>query len=205
MPHGFGPVGANAATTRPANPSDPYNVQTWFKNASAPGAKDGTVIDQSFLNALVAERLDLAAASGVEPAGNLGNDTFLTTAITALVAARLEQLLSPEFVVSLVDLALAGTNWRELYPQGSDTAVQFNDNGQLSGAASLFWTPINGRLGLGTAAPTTAFHSTGPVRVGQFATADLPSAATVGAGTIAFDTTLVKLVVSNGATWIAQT
>jgi hypothetical protein len=36
-------------------------------------------------------------------------------------------------------------------------------------------------------------------------TSNLPSAATAGAGAFAWDTTLAKLVVSNGTNWIAQT
>jgi hypothetical protein len=39
----------------------------------------------------------------------------------------------------------------------------------------------------------------------SFTTANLPSAATAGAGAMAYDTTLGKLVVSNGTNWIAQT
>jgi hypothetical protein len=38
-----------------------------------------------------------------------------------------------------------------------------------------------------------------------YATGDLPSASTAGAGAMAWDTTLGKLVVSNGSTWVAQT
>jgi hypothetical protein len=42
----------------------------------------------------------------------------------------------------------------------------------------------SGEVGVGTASPTTALHVNGGVRVGQVAKASLPSAATVGAGTL---------------------
>lgn len=42
----------------------------------------------------------------------------------------------------------------------------------------------SGEIGVGTASPTTALHVNGGVRVGQVAKASLPSAATVGAGTL---------------------
>ena len=42
-------------------------------------------------------------------------------------------------------------------------------------------------------------------RLPSYTTANLPSAATAGAGAMAYDTTLTKMVVSNGTNWIPQT
>jgi Protein of unknown function (DUF2793) len=58
-----------------------------------------------------------------------------------------------------------------------------------------------GDVGIGTAAPSTRLHVAGPVRCGQYATAGRPSAATVGAGTQIYDTTLSKPVWSDGTDW----
>lgn len=45
----------------------------------------------------------------------------------------------------------------------------------------------------------------GVPKLPSFTTANLPSASTAGAGAMAYDTTLSKLVVSNGSSWVAQT
>lgn len=50
----FGPQGPNYTTNRP--PFDPQassGIDTWFKNCSAPGAKDGTSMTADFFNVLI--------------------------------------------------------------------------------------------------------------------------------------------------------
>ncbi len=50
----FGPQGPNYTTTRPpADPKASAGVDTWFKNCSAAGAKDGTFATADFFNVLI--------------------------------------------------------------------------------------------------------------------------------------------------------
>ncbi|WP_425102282.1 DUF2793 domain-containing protein [Tropicibacter sp. S64] len=59
----------------------------------------------------------------------------------------------------------------------------------------------DGKVGIGTAAPTTTLDVAGPVRCGAYTTAARPNAATVGAGAMIFDTDLQKPLWSDGAIW----
>lgn len=47
-------------------------------------------------------------------------------------------------------------------PGGASGTVQFNNGGVLGGAAQLFYDPVNGRLGVGTAAPQSALELVDP-------------------------------------------
>ena len=61
-----------------------------------------------------------------------------------------------------------------------------------------------GRIGIGIAAPTTTLHVAGPARVGTYAVAALPSAATSGAGAIVFvsnESGGAVLAFSDGIAW----
>ena len=62
---------------------------------------------------------------------------------------------------------------------------------------------IRGRLGVGTARPTTALHVEGPVRLGRYDPDGLPAAATVGEGTVVYvrDPQGAHLAVSDGTAW----
>lgn len=62
----------------------------------------------------------------------------------------------------------------------------------------------SGQVGVGTASPTTALHVNGGVRIGQTAKSALPSAATVGAGTLFLVTDEAGgavIAFSDGADW----
>lgn len=74
--HGFGPLGPRAATERPPARADGYAKQTWFRDASAPGAKDGTPVDASWLNHILANLLHAAIQGGV-PISNEAADHYL--------------------------------------------------------------------------------------------------------------------------------
>lgn len=143
--YGFGPRGPNAATVRPmGTQADPYARQTWFKNASAPGARDGTPIDAEWLNTLIAERLQLALASGVQIRSNAPADRFLVDAIQALVRSRVSAAINGQQIgdmldaqygetwrttptgaqmIEAIDLALGGISWRSVNQATIDAAV----------------------------------------------------------------------------------
>ena len=60
------------------------------------------------------------------------------------------------------------------------------------------------KVAIGHTAPSTRLHVNGPVRVGQYAKAALPTAATVGAGTVAYVTDAsggAQLAFSDGTDW----
>lgn len=42
---------------------------------------------------------------------------------------------------------------------GANKQVIFNDGGALAGAANLYWDKVNNRVGVGTASPSTTFHT----------------------------------------------
>lgn len=62
-----------------------------------------------------------------------------------------------------------------------------------------------GEVGVGTAAPTARLHVAGPVRTGSYLKAALPSAASVGAGTLAYVQDAAggaQFAYSDGAQWL---
>lgn len=59
-----------------------------------------------------------------------------------------------------------------------------------------------GDVGIGITAPTTKLQVDGPIRVASFETGSLPSASTVGAGAIAYNSSTNTLTVSNGSGWL---
>ncbi|KQZ81971.1 hypothetical protein ASD64_09535 [Mesorhizobium sp. Root157] len=77
--------------------------------------------------------------------------------------------------------------------------IRFSTSSQLR-----MTVDVQGNVGIGTAAPTTALHVAGPVRTGSFAKANLPAAGTVGAGALAWATDVAgggALVFCNGTAW----
>ena len=59
-------------------------------------------------------------------------------------------------------------------------------------------------VAIGHSAPSTRLHVNGPVRVGQYAKASLPAAASVGPGTVAYVTDAsggAQLAFSDGTDW----
>lgn len=82
----FGPQGPNYATTRP--PHDPKasaGIDTWFKNCSAAGAKDGTFATADFFNVIIGNLRYLVRTAGVTLDDY--DDTMLWQAIQALTGA----------------------------------------------------------------------------------------------------------------------
>lgn len=83
---GFGPLGLNATTERPETVDvDGFDAQTWFKNATGPGKKDGTAINASWLNHIVGNLVHVCKASGITFSNSHGSDHFLYDAVMAII------------------------------------------------------------------------------------------------------------------------
>ena len=88
MTFGFGPLGANATTTRPAAGSDTYGQQTWFKDATGAGTNDGTVMDASWLNHIVANAVQLCVLGGVDISNRQDVDHWWYDAVLKIAATQ---------------------------------------------------------------------------------------------------------------------
>tara|TARA_R110001599_G_scaffold262797_1_gene463373 strand:+ start:3403 stop:4512 length:1110 start_codon:yes stop_codon:yes gene_type:complete len=74
----------------------------------------------------------------------------------------------------------------------------------LTEGAIAVYAGAGQNIAIGHTAPSTRLHVNGPVRIGQYAKAALPAAATVGAGTVAYVTDSsggAQLAFSDGAVW----
>ena len=106
------------------------------------------------------------------------------------------------------DLMLAGGSTTNIVlASKANSAGEGVSFGWLAGGAyteRMRLDVVGGRLGIGTAAPSAALHVEGPVRVGQTNVASLPSAASVGAGTLLYVSDAVGgaiLAFSDGTVW----
>lgn len=85
MSTAFGPQSPYYTTTRPGTDTAVSGgLDTWFKDCSAPGAKDGTLVTASFLNNMLGNLRYVVRAAGVSLVD--GDDTMLFQAIAAVVA-----------------------------------------------------------------------------------------------------------------------
>lgn len=83
MATAFGPQGPNFTTTRPAADAQASGgLDTWFKNCSAAGAKDGTYATADFFNVIIANLRNAVGQSGV-PLSD-AEDTMLYDAIKSI-------------------------------------------------------------------------------------------------------------------------
>lgn len=87
--YGFGPLHGSAVTDRPPARPKTFNAQTWFRDASAPGATDGTVADASWLNFIIGNLIYVCIRGNIDPANDQSADTYLYDAIDAIVTAAL--------------------------------------------------------------------------------------------------------------------
>jgi hypothetical protein len=88
--HGFGPLGTKAVTTRPSIEPDNFGQQTWFADATASGANDGTVVSAGFLNSLVAQLVYICQVGGINPGNNQGYDSALYENILSIIKKTVE-------------------------------------------------------------------------------------------------------------------
>jgi hypothetical protein len=106
---GFGPTSPRASMSRPAPKADPYGAQSWFKDASAPGKNDGTIIGADWLNNLIAQFLHLASTANIGTLGNAPNDAFLANAILAMISKYGH---TGEKIARLLDEHFDSTEWQ---------------------------------------------------------------------------------------------
>ncbi len=134
----FGPQGPNYTTTRP--PRDPkasLGVDTFFKNCSAPGAKDGTFATADYFNVHLANLRYLVRQSGVELDDQ--DDTMVFDAVMALITQQIGTrpvLLAPRtyyvstFGNDALDGLTVGAPFRTIQ-HACNVAAGFNLNGYL--------------------------------------------------------------------------
>ena len=166
----FGPQAANAATTQPSGKDVRRygGQQTWVKDASVPGANDGTVLDAAFFNRLIGSLEYLVQAGGVT--GMTGDDSILYRAVLGSVQAG-----APAALDTLAEIAAA---------LGGDAGFAANVNTQLGYRVSVngvqsFTGPqkAQGRnnLGLGNVATLNTGTAAGNVVQLDISTAKLPA------------------------------
>jgi len=79
MATALGPQSPNFTTTRPALDAVVSAVDTWFKDCSAAGAADGTILSASWLNVILAQLRTAVTSAGI--ALSDADDTMLWQAI----------------------------------------------------------------------------------------------------------------------------
>lgn len=110
MTTAFGPQGPNYTTTRPArDPEASGGLDSWFKNCSGPGAKDGTFATADFFNVLVGNIRSAVRESGI----TLDNtdDDMLYKAIKAIADAEIATAV-PTAITASHGLKLVGGDVR---------------------------------------------------------------------------------------------
>jgi hypothetical protein len=106
MTAAFGPQNSNALLALPVDSLKRQrygSAQTWVKDASAPGANDGTILDAAFFNRIIANLENVLDVSGIEY--NYGSINSLRRAFVAIVRGA-----APENLSTITMLATAINN-----------------------------------------------------------------------------------------------
>ncbi len=137
---GFGPQSANYTTTRPAADTVVSTGNTWFKDSSGPGVKDGTIVDASWLNTIIANLRGVVTNAGFA----------LTDADDDLLARAVQS--------SLMNFASLG---------GTGTAYTMTLKPVPANLAALVGVPLHGLITAPNAsgAVTLNVNGTGPIAV----------------------------------------
>jgi hypothetical protein len=139
----LGPQSPNFSTTRPPTNALASAVDTWFKDCSAAGAKDGTVIDASFLNVLVAQLRTAVTSAGVTLDDT--DDTMLWQAIQAPSAGLLATLtastgltrVGDDFRMDLGAQSNGALSYTQIDPV-ADTVPIHDDSGNVIAEATVY-------------------------------------------------------------------
>jgi hypothetical protein len=81
---------------------------------------------------------------------------------------------------ALVNAVVGGT------PSGTNVPTDMTFNTGTASALERMRINASGDVGIGTNSPTARLHVSGALRIGSFSTAELPAAATIGAGGLAY-------------------
>lgn len=88
MTYGFGPLSTYTTTTRPGIDADGFGKQTWFRDATGAGKKDGTIINASWLNHIVGNLSYLCKMANIQFANSHGSDQYLFEAIQQIIVNK---------------------------------------------------------------------------------------------------------------------
>jgi hypothetical protein len=92
MTTAIGPQGPNYTTSRPAtSPVASGGIDTWAKDCTAAGAKDGTFLNASFFNIIIAQLREAIRQAGIT-LDDL-DDLMLYKAMQAIADARASQIV----------------------------------------------------------------------------------------------------------------
>jgi hypothetical protein len=116
----FGPQNGHANTTAPAASSSLRygNADTWVQDCSAPGRKDGSVLDAGFFNNIIGNLYSLVKNAGITNAVR-GDFNLLTTAIRALIHGEMASTSGLQGFATTIRLSLG----RGILPTLAKTAV----------------------------------------------------------------------------------
>ena len=115
MQTAFGPQGPNYSTVRPAADSKVSASDTWFKNCSVAGAKDGTYATADFFNVIIANLREAVRRADI--ALDDASDTMLFEAIQAIAIEKAEALVKT--YTASRGLRLSGNDFRSTLGDGS--------------------------------------------------------------------------------------
>jgi hypothetical protein len=122
MTTAFGPQGPNYATVRPpADPQASAGVDTFFKNCSAAGAKDGTFATADYFNVHLANMRYLVRTAAV--ALNDGDDQMVYKAVKAIADAEIAAAFGSGLYAAAGGIKLVGNVFQLNLGDGSRPAL----------------------------------------------------------------------------------
>ncbi|MGE3916005.1 MAG: hypothetical protein AB7F78_09930 [Hyphomicrobiaceae bacterium] len=114
---GWGPLGPRAATVRPAADTDSYaEAETWFRDCSAPGARDGTVPTSSWFNWLIGNLRFASAQAAIDVPNDQTIDEHLWNIIQNAITQRIG--LTESFVPVPAQIRIFTSNGTWTKPEG---------------------------------------------------------------------------------------
>ena len=128
----FGPQNANASSTLPSGVNQQrYVGDTWVKDASAPGASDGTVVDAAWYNRIIGALDYIIAEAGLTPAP--GDFSALYKAILAVApnSPQFARVASSGNYGDLNNAPILGTAAQLNWGTAGNNAVKLDGAGRM--------------------------------------------------------------------------